>query len=95
VACYKNFNIQFIVETHSEYLIRKLQYLIAKKEFESVDANMYYFYHPDQIPEGTNQIKKIEFEKSGILNETFGKGFFDEADNLALDLFVLNQAQKN
>ena len=33
----KTFNIQFIIETHSEYFIRKMQYLTAKKEVSPTD----------------------------------------------------------
>lgn len=95
IACYEKFGIQFIIETHSEYLIRKLQMLIGQKKFSNNDANLYYFYPPDQVPDDQPQIKKINFEKSGILNESFGKGFFDEADNLSISLFTITNAQKN
>jgi predicted ATPase len=87
----KRFNIQFIIETHSEYLIRKLQYLVATKETYPKDIALYYFNDPENIPQGEEQVKKIEFLEDGNLSENFGNGFFDEADNLAIDLFNLNR----
>ena len=85
----KEFNIQFIIETHSEYLIRKLQYLTAKKEIKPEDTQIYYFYPPNDVPEGEKQVYPINIEEDGSLTKNFGKGFFDEADNIALELFLL------
>lgn len=87
----KRFNIQFIIETHSEYLIRRLQYLVATKETYPKDIALYYFNDPENIPQGEEQVKKIEFLENGKLSDHFGMGFFDEANNLAIDLFKLNR----
>ncbi len=83
----KNFNIQFIIETHSEYLIRKMQALIVQKELKAEDVNCYYFYHPEKVPEGDNQIYEITFSEDGAMSRNFGKGFFDEASNLNIALY--------
>ena len=83
----KTFNIQFIIETHSEYFIRKLQYLTAKKEITPNDTVIYYFQHPDQIPEGEKQVKKINILEDGSLSDNFGPGFFDEASNLVSSIW--------
>ncbi len=91
----KKFNIQLIVETHSEYLIRKLQYLTAKKEISTEDTQIYYFYPPDEVPEGENQIYPINILEDGSLSKNFGKGFFDEAGNLDLLLYQMTQSRKN
>lgn len=91
----KRFNIQFIIETHSEYLIRKLQYLTAKKLIKPEDTQLYYFHHPDRIPGGEDQIYPINIKSDGSLTKDFGKGFFDEADNIALELFLLKAYQNN
>jgi predicted ATPase len=97
VEAIKKFNIQLIIETHSEYLIRKLQYLTAstKSDLNSDDTVIYYFYHPDKIPPGEKQVKKINMQKDGRLTDDFGSGFFDEADNIALELFLLKESQHN
>ena len=88
---------QFIIETHSEYLIRKLQYLTAstKSELTYEDTIIYYFYHPDDVPPGEQQIKKINILEDGSLSEDFGTGFFDESDRIAMSIWSMNQSQKN
>jgi predicted ATP-dependent endonuclease of OLD family len=91
----KRFNTQFIIETHSEYLIRKLQYLTAKKEIKPEDTVIYYFYPPDNVPPDEEQVKKININDDGSLTGEFGSGFFDEADNIALELFLLKKSQAN
>ncbi|MCB9251735.1 MAG: DUF3696 domain-containing protein [Flavobacteriales bacterium] len=95
VECFKRYNIQFIIETHSEYLIRKLQYLTGKGEIEPEMTQMYYFNHPEKIPEGENQIKKINIQKDGSLTDDFGTGFFDEATNWKFELTKLKNSQRN
>lgn len=91
-------NIQLIIETHSEYLIRKLQYLTARNDsnLKPEDTVIYYFYHPDRIPEGEPQVKKISINDDGSLSDDFGSGFFDEADKIAISILGLqNAAQHN
>ena len=87
---YRRANIHFIIETHSEYLIRRLQTLVAEhnaKGSEGLDRNeisMYYLYSPvlDDRPEGEPQIKKIDMYEDGRLKTAFGSGFMDEVDKI-------------
>lgn len=95
VESYKRFNIQIIIETHSEYLIRKLQFLTGKGMIKTTSSQIYYFYHPDKIPEGESQVKKININKDGSLTDNFGVGFFDEATSWKFELLKLNNPQKN
>lgn len=81
-AC-KKFNLQIIVETHSEYLIRKLQYLTAKKEITPQMTVIHYFYDPkEERPEGEPQVKQINIQTDGRLTGQFGAGFYDETARL-------------
>ena len=89
------FGIQFIIETHSEYLIRRMQYLTAKKDINPKDISIYYFNNPEKIPQGEKQITKIDISSYGNLSQEFGTSFLDEADNLAIKLLVLSKHQKN
>jgi predicted ATPase len=93
----KKFNIQFIVETHSQYLIRKIQYLTARGEMTSRDSIIYYFDKPDLKgqPKGEHEIKKIRILNNGSLSKELGPGFFEEENNLALDLVNIKRSQKN
>lgn len=90
-----NKSSQFIVETHSEYMIRKFQYLVAKGEMKKEDINIYYFHDPNNVPAGEPQVKKIEILEDGSLSDDFGSGFFDEATNWKFELMELRKAQKN
>lgn len=80
---------RFIVETHSEYLIRKLQYLTARDEsnMSPNDVAIYYFYNPKDIPVGEPQVYKINISENGSLSKNFGQGFLDETSNLSLLLY--------
>ncbi len=89
---YEKFNIQFVIETHSEYLIRKLQYKIAEGSFRPEDAVVYYLNNVSENAKAP--VKKITFEQDGSLSSNFGSGFFDEADNIAIDIFNLKNRQK-
>jgi len=84
-----SFNIQFIIETHSEYFIRKFQYLVAKNEVQPRDIKIYYFHNPDHIPKGEKQIKELTIREDGMMDEDFGPGFFDESTRLTIDLLKL------
>lgn len=88
---YKNYGIHFIVETHSEYMVRKLQTLVAKKDLIPAEVSLQYLYSPDveQRPKGEPQVKNIPIREDGILEESFGPGFLDEADNLAMDILTI------
>jgi AAA15 family ATPase/GTPase len=86
-----------IVETHSEYLIRKLQYLVAKGECNPKHIVIYYIDDPDPAKRapGAPQVREITLDKNGRMSQDFGPGFFDEADNLAIQLFNFNQQNPN
>lgn len=88
VDAYKNYNIHFIIETHSEYIIRKLQTLVATKVIENKNISVAYVYDVVHLPLYTPQVKAIGLLDDGRLEDSFGSGFFDEADNLALDLLI-------
>ena len=82
---YSKYNIHFIIETHSEYLIRKLQVMVADKECnlksESVSLN-----YVDKIGKGSSYNKQITIKEDGRLSEPFGPGFFDEAKGLVMKM---------
>ncbi|MBO6497379.1 MAG: AAA family ATPase [Roseivirga sp.] len=80
------FNIQFLVETHSEYFIRKFQSLLAAQKIHSSDILLYYFFE-------SSDFSKIELDKLGNLKTEFGAGFFDEATTLKDELDAHKQKQ--
>ena len=86
----EKFNIQFIIETHSEYLIRKLQYHTATGKLKPNDTAIYYFEAPDSKPKKKKRVRKITIQKDGRLSAPFGEGFFDETPRLMLSIMNLS-----
>lgn len=76
-------NKRFIIETHSLFLIIQLQILIAKKEIDSEDVNIYYF---EQSQDGT-KAKKMSIAQNGQFEEQWPSGFFDVQLQLGKLLF--------
>lgn len=91
VEANSKYNIGFIVETHSEYLLRKLQTMVAKSLISTSNVAVVYVNHPDisRRPIYTPQVKQISIKEDGMLSDAFGSGFFDEADRLAMDLLSI------
>lgn len=85
VEAYKKYNIHFIIETHSEYLIRKLQVLVADKENE-LSSNEVSLNYVEKDENGVSTNRKIEILEDGRLSEPFGPGFFDESKSLVMQM---------
>lgn len=86
VDAYTNYNVHFIVETHSEYLIRKSQVLMARMGFASnKEAEEKCPFQTYYIPK-QGQPYSLGYRKDGKFKEDFGSGFYDEASNLAFDI---------
>ena len=71
-------NIIFLVETHSEYLVRKIQAIVSEfseAEFANKPFGIYYFNSKEQ----EEAVYEMRFSRSGRFENSFGKGFFDEA----------------
>lgn len=88
VDAYQKLGVRFILETHSEYLVRKMQYLVAKKAAKPEDLALYYF-------EGEGEVRRINFMNDGRLDQEFGPGFYDESVNLAIELLTISTSQNN
>jgi energy-coupling factor transporter ATP-binding protein EcfA2 len=96
---HKEFNLSFIIETHSEYLIRKTQVIVAnayaandKMHKPFFDDGIPSFYNPFKvyyIPINDKHVSKYKkpyemiYRKDGNFENEFGLGFYDEATNLA------------
>lgn len=89
--------LRFVIETHSEYFVRKIQNMIAKKECDNKDVVIYYFNSDKNVDEakGDPKVKSIFINENGGLTDNFGPGFFDEAHNLKFELLKLNKHQSN
>ena len=83
---YKTFGIHFIIETHSEYLIRKSQVIVAGLKFSSnQEAEEKCPFRTYYMPNNSKPYS-LGYRKDGKFAEEFGSGFYDEATNLAFDI---------
>lgn len=85
VEAFNEWGVHFVIETHSEYLIRKLQVMVADKDcnLKSESVSLNYVDKKD----GTSYNRQIIINEDGDLSDSFGPGFYDEADVLAIQLF--------
>lgn len=80
------FGLNFIIETHSEYLIRRTQVITAEQNYidqEDVDKNNIFkvYYFPTKgIP------YNMGYTLNGRFIQKFGEGFFDEAGKWHLEI---------
>lgn len=90
----KKFNIQFIIESHSEYMIRKFQTLVASNKVRGNEIKIFYLRDVSNVSIGKGQMESMIIQDDGSINyQMFDKGFFDEADDLELSL--LNVRRNN
>jgi hypothetical protein len=91
----RHYAIRLIVETHSEYLIRKLQLLVAQGVINEDHQNEVVLYYMDQALNESGlpaaAARRILIQPDGKLSDTFGNGFFDEADENAMELYRLQK----
>ena len=83
-----NTNKQYIVETHSEYLINRMRLLIVKGELQPEDVAL-YFMENDGIKTTTH---KIELTKNGQIKNA-PQGFFDTYEMDVMDIALYASAQ--
>jgi predicted ATP-dependent endonuclease of OLD family len=87
------YGIDFLIETHSEYILRKSQVEVAIREFEVAPNENPFVVHyfPTNIQENTYN---LEYGEDGSFKNNFGSGFFDEAASSTLKLLKLKRQKK-
>ena len=71
----KNRNIQIILETHSEHLLRRLQRRIAEEEISAADTALYFC----QVNDGISEIERLNMDASGEITN-LPQGFFGDGE---------------
>ncbi len=81
----KKFGLRFIIETHSEYLIRKTQVIVYEinQSIDRTNVPFKCYYLPN---DGTAPYD-MQYRIDGKFSNEFRPGFFDEAANLAFKIF--------
>jgi predicted ATP-binding protein involved in virulence len=90
---YNDYGIHFIVETHSEYIVRKTQVIVrnlvakekyaTKEEFEGKCPFTTYYVPEKSMGELPYS---LGYRRDGKFKRGFGEGFYDESTTLAFDL---------
>jgi len=87
------FGIKFIVETHSDNIIRRTQViglnkdLFVNQELNSNPFKVYYFH----ITDGPYE---MNYTQEGKFDKNFGEGFYDVASKSTMDIIKMNR-QRN
>jgi hypothetical protein len=80
-----NENSRFIIETHSEHLISKLQVLIAD-ENSPLTSDMVQILYIDKNENGEAFVQKMDIKDNGKFIKEWPSGFFDQGYTLARQL---------
>ncbi len=79
---YTHYRYRFLIETHSEYIIRRSQVIVANRNYETEEelkaSNPFMVYYFDESND-KEPYYPMEYELSGAFKNKFGEGFFDEA----------------
>lgn len=87
----KDYGVRFVIETHSEYLVRHTQVLAArlfKEGFYDIPFKVFYITGENDHP-----YDDMGFQKNGKFEKAFGPGFFNVADDAAMELFDLDEEE--
>jgi len=87
-----NKNVQFLVETHSEYIIRRAQLIAIEQGYimnEELNPNPFkiYYFHKKEGP------YEMKFNSQGKFDRDFGPGFYNESGRLTLEM--IKELRKN
>jgi predicted ATPase len=87
-----NRNIQIILESHSEHLLRRLQRRIAEEVIPSDKVNLYFC----RMENGASQIEKLQLDDEGYISNWPPNFFGDEmADLVAMTEAAIKRREKD
>lgn len=78
-----------LLETHSEHLIRGLQVQVVKGKISKDDIAVYYV--GKYKTSGNSYVKRLELTDTGLFEEAWPGGFFEEGFNLTAELIRYQQ----
>ncbi len=81
VDVYEKYGIEFVLETHSEYIVRALQ-VFVRQRYEGLSSDEVALHY---IENGTSRL--INIKESGSLSDRFGEGFYDTVFMLSNQMF--------
>lgn len=87
-----NSTYHFIIETHSEYLIRKMQLLRANNKSTTSDLISILNFGSDK---NLGKVQSIKIDEFGGLSPSFYPGFFEMNQDLQFQLLQANRSNQN
>lgn len=88
----KKYGFNFIIETHSEYMIRKAQLIAIEEDYiknQDINPNPFkiVYFHKEEGP------YEMEFTEQGKFKKDFGPGFYNEASDISIE--IIKNIRKN
>lgn len=92
----RDYEIEFIIETHSEYMIRRSQVLTAENDFQTIagDLDLHPFstlYFPASEK---GDAYSMNYNADGSFERKFGEGFFDASFKTTAELFKIKKSKE-
>jgi energy-coupling factor transporter ATP-binding protein EcfA2 len=78
-------NTRFVIETHSEHLVRGFQVLVAKGLMNPNDVVIYYV---SKDSAGRSSVRSMQMDERGFFSEPWPEGFFDQAYLQSMELIA-------
>jgi len=95
---YNKYKVKFIIETHSEYIIRRSQVMNALQEYavdtDSINPTPFSTIYFNSNTESDIVAYSMNYQADGTFENAFGSGFFDASSSSTLELIRLKR-QKN
>lgn len=83
------YKIKFIIETHSEYLVRKSQVITAQTYYDNKNVLPFStIYFPTEKKE---PVYSMNYNTDGSFERKFGEGFFDASFKTTAELFKIKK----
>lgn len=90
---HESYGIHFILETHSEYLTRATQAMVAQECKSENDLKSFPFVV--YFMERNGSAYDLEYQLSGRFKRSFGSGFFDEASKSSIKILEREKDLRN
>lgn len=87
------YHVRFIIETHSEYILRRSQVIVAVNDLEiAPNENPFCVYY---FPNENSQLPyRMKYQSDGVFDKNFGNGFFDAASSSTIELLRLKRQKQ-
>lgn len=92
---YAKYKVKFIIETHSEYIIRRSQVMNAQKEYaldsDKINPTPFSTIYFNSDDDSEIAAYSMNYQTDGTFENAFGSGFFDASSSSTLELIRLKR----